>query len=104
MSRVAELNDALRRDSSQGHWIFTQGVLALPLPAVDLCRAISEFNSFTPENDPYGKRDFGAFELAGHRLFWKIDYFDKRLEQHSPDPADPMVTARVLTVMLASEY
>jgi Protein of unknown function (DUF3768) len=32
------------------------------------------FNTFTPDNNPSGKRDFEAFEHQGHTIFWKIDY------------------------------
>jgi hypothetical protein len=35
---------------------------------------------------------------------FKIDYFDKALTEHSPDPAYPSVTERVITIMLAEEY
>jgi Protein of unknown function (DUF3768) len=37
-------------------------------------------------------------------IMFKIDYFDQNLSMHSPDPADPAVTQRVITIMLAEEY
>jgi hypothetical protein len=33
-----------------------------------------------------------------------IDYYDRELSMHSPDPADPSITQRVITIMLAEEY
>ena len=50
------------------------------------------------------EHDFGAFELEGQNLFWKIDYYDTGLKYGSPNPEDPRVTRRVLTIMLAEEY
>jgi len=38
------------------------------------------------------------------RYFWKIDYYDRRLMYHSPDPADADVTRRVLTIGTMAEY
>jgi hypothetical protein len=69
-----------------------------------ILEAVARFNSFDEDNDPYGEHDFGALEVEGERLFFKIDYYDQSLSAHSPDPADETVTKRVLTVMLAEEY
>ena len=70
----------------------------------DICRAVKEYGAFDRDNDPYGEHDFGSLELHGERYFWKIDYYDEELQYHSPDPGDPKVTKRVLTIMHASEY
>ena len=35
---------------------------------------------------------------------FKIDYYDKNLQNGSLDPADPSVTERIITIMLAEEY
>lgn len=67
-------------------------------------RAVAAFDAFTADNDPYGEHDFGALMVQGRRLFFKIDAYDRALSFASPDPADPAVTARVLTIMLAEEY
>ena len=53
---------------------------------------------------PHGEHDFGALTVAGVRLLWKVDYYDAAMTGGSPDPADPSVTTRVLTVMLAHEW
>ena len=37
-------------------------------------------------------------------VLFKIDYYDRDLVYHSPDPSDPAVTQRIMAVMLASEY
>ena len=83
----------------------TNGIAALGLPTVNaIFQAISAFNAFTPDNDPWGEHDCAVMEFEGHRIIWKIDYYDRTRTYHSPDAADPKVTVRVLTVMLASEY
>ena len=66
--------------------------------------AVRAFDTFGEDNDPWGDHDFGAVELGGQKLFWKIDPYDLDLKAHSPYPANPGVTHRVLTIMLASEY
>ena len=37
-------------------------------------------------------------------IMFKIDYLDRELSMHSTDPADPSVTQRIITIMLAEEY
>jgi Protein of unknown function (DUF3768) len=79
------------------------------LAAVDIGEQVMKFDTFTPDNDPYGEHDFGAFEYSGHKIFWKIDYYDRASfgtghDMGSEDPSDPAKTLRILTVMLASEY
>ena len=105
VSRIRALNDAFRRSLTGGVLMMTRGVIALGLARqLRILEAVAAFEDFGPDNDPYGEHDFGALEVEGTRLFFKIEYFDRGLTGHSPDPADPSVTTRVLTIMLAEEY
>ncbi len=102
---VRNLNDAFRRSLSGGSVMITPGIAALgPEAVARLVRTLIAFDDFSHENDPHGEHDFGAFDAEGERVFFKIDYYDKDLQAHSPNPTDPEVTQRVLTLMLASEY
>ena len=104
LSAVARLNDCFRRHPGPD-WMWTAGVHAKgPIFVLAATSAVRAFDAFVEDNDPHGEHDFGSFEVAGERLFWKIDYYDREMRYGSPDPADPEVTHRVLTIMLASEY
>jgi hypothetical protein len=103
--RIRALNDRTRRDLPIGHAVMTTGVAALGAEAVArIVKTITVFDDFCHANDPHEEHDFGAFVAEGVRIFFKIDYFDKQLQMHSPDPSDPSVTERVITIMLAEEY
>lgn len=109
--KIAALNDAFRKNlpSGLGRVYLTAGINALGAEFAAKCLArVAGFDAFTPDNDPYGERDFGAFDVDGaggnERCFWKIDYYDLAGEFGSEDPTDPRQTLRVLTIMLAEEY
>ena len=103
--RIRMLNDELRQHLLGGGAVMTPGIAALGQEAVQrLVQNIATFDDFCTANDPHGEHDFGAFEFDGVQVFFKIDYYDKGLNFHSPDPADPAVTERVITIMLAEEY
>ena len=104
-TRTRDLNDRFRSSLLGGKVMMTQGVSSLDSVRIaTLLEQMRRFDAFTPDNDPHGEHDFGAFDEGGDRFFWKIDYYDKQMEFGSPDAADPDVTARVLTLMLAEEY
>ena len=103
--KIRALNDAFRTTMTGGKVFLTAGVDALPSDVKAMVsRRVGIFSDFTPDNDPHGEHDFGNFEIAGRKFFWKIDYYDATMEFGSEDPADPEKTTRVLTIMLASEY
>lgn len=104
-AKIRALNDQARRSFVGCRVAITPGIQALGEDALRaILRAVQQYDDFTPDNDPYGEHDFGAFHYADHQVFWKFDYYDLDLTMHSPDASDPAVTARVLTVMLADEY
>lgn len=109
--KIAGLNDLARKYLCPPHCrpVMTGWVAALPATErAAILQKVRSYNHFPKGDDPYGERDFGAFNHNGKKIFWKIDYYDKApieiMERCSEDPADPEITTRVLTIMLAEEY
>src|SRR5436190_22124427 len=96
--RIRALNDSLRQNFAEGIAVMTPGIAALGGEAVArIVKAIAVFDDFCHANDPQQEHDFGAFDADGHKVFFKIDYYDESLTVHSPDPTDPSVNKRVIT-------
>jgi hypothetical protein len=98
--KISALNDAFRKAIPMSATV-TSGVYELP-DLHGLMQTVRKFDRFTEDNDPYGEHDFGSLEWHGEKVFWKIDYYDQKLE-YGKDPLD-FECKRVLTVLLASEY
>ena len=113
---IAQLNDHLRAHLTRpGHnrVVMTAGIAELIGDTslfrgfhkrAELLRTVRDFERFDRDNDPHGHRDLGAFEFEGVRCLWKIDYYDRDLAFGSEDPADPLKTTRVLTILRADEW
>lgn len=118
---TASLNDLARTAMGVAcRLVATQGILALPQADQSRLRELVEtYDVWGDGNDPYAERDFGViYEARGigwtttkpadddilERVLWKIDYYDLTLKWGSEAPWNSAVTARVLTIMLGSEY
>ena len=104
-SRIRQLNDAFRMSPERGRFVITRGIAALPVEEQErIMERVRTFSEFTQDNNPFGEHDFGSFDHNGKLIFWKIDCYDLDCNMGSPNPDDPSVTTRILTVMLADEY
>ena len=104
--RIRWLNYVARTAMGFACQVFvTPGIAALSQAEQSAIRETVEcYDDFTADNDPYEEQDFGAFYHGEHHVFWRLDYYDRRLKYGSDDPANPFRTTRVLTIMLAHEY
>ena len=120
--RIARLNDRARQAMGLACTAFvTVGFRSLPDADQSRVRELIEtYDAFDEGSDPHGERDFGAVYQLGdgrwttdrprvrdderERVFWKLDYYDRAMRFASEDAANPAVTRRVLTIMLADEY
>ena len=96
---IAAKNDCFR-ESGLGI-LLSQGARTLR-NLEGLLGRIKMFNDFNEDNDPFGEHDSGSLKWEDEKVFWKIDYYDKDLENW----VDPLVPEckRQMTVMLADEY
>lgn len=114
--RIASLNDTLRTglyNPGDNKIVMTSGIADMIgdvsvfrnfRKRAELLRIVIGFEDFSEANNPQGERDFGAFDWLDTRCYWKIDCYDRAMSGGSPDPANPDVTCRVLTILRADEY
>jgi len=90
MNKIAFLNDGLRRTFARGRVVMTPAVAELPEERLtQVLDRVRHLDELTPDNDPHDEHDFGSFEIAGVRYFFKIDYYSRNMQGGSEDPADP---------------
>lgn len=106
-ARIRELNDELRTlGTGKNIRAVMAGSLAHDTEEFQAAatRAMRNFTDFNLGDDPYGQHDFGAFNVEGKRMMFKIDYFSLDEENASDHPEDPNVTIRVLSLFYADDY
>lgn len=79
---IAKLNDLFRKSPFDGELLHgqlyvTAGVNALPnelrQEALD---GLMAFDTFTPDNDPWGEHDYGSFTLSnGQKVAFQFSYY-----------------------------
>ena len=105
MNDIATLNDTFRKTFTGGQVLLTAGIATMSSEdKANIVSLVQNFNDFTPSNDVYGEHDFLSMDYKGNKIFAKIDYYDLNYEFMSENPANPDMTNRVLTIMLAEEY
>ena len=105
LQTIIKINDTLRTTffTFGGHKVvLTPGISESP-DKEDIITAVREFNSFDLFNDPHGEHDFGKVTVNNNEYFWKIDYYDDKLE-YGLDPYKHPRCRRVLTIMSVGEY
>jgi hypothetical protein len=116
-ARIAAQNDAFRAHACggvpyppggalRGCLLCTAAVAAEGYAFAAACRAaVAAQTEFLEEDDPDGLHDFGAVEVLGRRVWWKIDlYADESLAWGSEHPDDPERTVRVLTILFPEDW
>lgn len=107
-TEIAKDNDLLRLsliavsfggtplNNPQDKIVLTRAVSESP-DVLEVIAAVSKFTDFKEENDPHGEHDFGMVVVNDTKYFFKIDYYDDKLEM-GVDPYEQEPT-RVLTIM-----
>ena len=102
---IRKLNDAFRTSFIGGKVMLTLGIRAKSdIEQTEILERVINFNDFNKNNDIYGEHDYLSFDYKGEKIIAKIDYYDKNMKYHSPDPSDSSKTARVMTILTASEW
>jgi Protein of unknown function (DUF3768) len=99
-AKIIELNDQLRTTFKGGRVQMTPGVYDLDAQLHG--RAVYVMSKYSKFDDS-SEHDWGVFIFAGYSFEWRIEYRGKDGTGVSPDPADPEMTFRVLTLYVLQD-
>jgi len=128
-AKIRELNDLARTAMGIASRVVMTPALAeglTPKQLSGLREAVEKHDNWHEDSDPHQEHDFGVIygtingdaidwtcvkpidtddkPFSGHKVFWKIDYYDRAYQFGSETPWDTATTARLLTIMRASDY
>ena len=75
VANIARLNDLFRNElrnglNIRGKIVKTMGIDALSVEdQFAIYKLVENFKDFPKDDDPYGERDFGAFDYKGEKIF-----------------------------------
>lgn len=98
---IRQINDRLRQRHEGGRVVLSDGVRALPVGTV--ARILIAIRDAGPPADHSDEHDAGRVLVDGHEVLWVIDAFGLDWISHSPDPSEPSLTCRRLSVLLVEE-
>ena len=105
---ITVLNDMLRENDLGGIVRESPEITKLAKPVREqIFLALKIYDFHMHRFYPDYTHDFGCFFVDGNFVHWKIDYYHKYIDaSYGPDfdIADPSITNRVLSIMMAVEY
>ena len=99
-AKVIELNDQLRTTFKGGRVQISRSVYELdPKLRGRALWVLSKYKKFHAESE----HDWGTFTFGGYAFEWRIEYRSATGVGASPDPVDPDLTFRVLTLEVVAD-
>jgi hypothetical protein len=98
---IRALNDVARQTFTGCLVVTTEAFNKFPLTTkAHVLKCVREVQDFEVRDTEHR---YGVIDYQGTEFFFHMAYYDLTLQVHSPDPANPRVTRRVLTVGVSSE-
>ncbi|NVO56040.1 DUF3768 domain-containing protein [Rhodobacteraceae bacterium B1Z28] len=98
------LNDHFRKTGEGGVVMISMGVHLLGRATVDMIMKQLAGDAGDKSVEPGGEHDVGSIKVNNRTIDWEINYYNKDLDDESPDPTDPQQTTRYLAILLSTEY
>jgi Protein of unknown function (DUF3768) len=99
-SKIIELNDRFRSTFKGGRVQMSRSVYELePRLRGRALWVLSKYKKFDPDSE----HDWGTFIFGGYAFEWWIEYRSTAGLDQSPDPANPDMTFRVLTLEVVAD-